>query len=784
MPVTRHQRAGGAGAPTAGGVRARHFAARIRVGPTVQDGLHPLPGGLLFVGAHEQVQPAGDHIEQQALVGAHAVAAEALVEVQIQLHRCQHLHAVCARLALARGHQVQAQAVARLQVDDQAVGRAQRRAVDGMRHLAKVHHDRSLAPRQPLAGADEKGHTGPAPVADLGAQRNEGLRLAAGGHAGFLAVAGHVAAAELAGTVLAAHHVAVDALGRPALERAQHLELFVADRIGVGTHRRLHADGAQQLQRMVLHHVAQRAGLVIEGAALLHAQALGDGDLDVGNGLAPPQRLEQRVAEAHRQQVLHRGLAQVMVYAEDLPFVEHLAHGGIDAAVGGQIVAQGLFEHHAGVGRGQACGAQLLAGLGKQRGRGGQVHHHGIGLARTQQLAQCGVIGTACQIHALVVQQLGEGGEFRVAGALVAFDQGQTRANQRAVLVMVHRVARHADDAAVRRQAPMPERLEQRRQQLAPGQVAGSAKQHQIKAHEIPEKFRCRQSILRDHAMTQLDALKALTTVVADTGDFHQLAQYQPQDATTNPSLILKAVQKPEYAPLLAQTVERCRGKALDETMDRLLVRFGCEILSIIPGRVSTEVDVRLSFDTAASVARAERIVALYRAEGVAVERVLIKAVACGQAKVQLISPFVGRIYDWYKKQAGSNWDEAAMAGANDPGVQSVSAIYHYYKHFGIATEVMGASFRNAGQILALAGCDLLTIAPELLAQLAASEQPVPQRLSTDAARQLQLERVQYDEASFRYALNEDAMATEKLAEGIRAFAADAAKLDKLLQAA
>ena len=315
--------------------------------------------------------------------------------------------------------------------------------------------------------------------------------------------------------------------------------------------------------------------------------------------------------------------------------------------------------------------------------------------------------------------------------------------------------------------------------------------------------------------MNQLDALKALTTVVADTGDFHQLAQYQPQDATTNPSLILNAVQKPDYAPLLAQTVQQHRGKPLDEIMDRLLVRFGGEILSIIPGRVSTEVDARLSFDTAATVARAERIIALYRAEGVPAERVLIKvastwegieaarrlegqgirtnltllfsfaqAVACGQAKVQLISPFVGRIYDWYKRQAGSGWDEAAMAGANDPGVQSVAAIYDYYKHFGIATEVMGASFRNVGQILALAGCDLLTISPELLAQLAASEQPVAQALSAEAARQRRLERVEYDEAGFRYALNEDAMATEKLAEGIRAFAADALKLDKLLQAA
>ena len=315
--------------------------------------------------------------------------------------------------------------------------------------------------------------------------------------------------------------------------------------------------------------------------------------------------------------------------------------------------------------------------------------------------------------------------------------------------------------------------------------------------------------------MHQLDALKQFTTVVADTGDFRQLAQFRPQDATTNPSLILKAVQKPEYAPLLADTVARWRARGLDETMDRLLVRFGCEILSIIPGRVSTEVDARLSFDTDATVARAERIIELYQAEGVHIDRVLIKiastwegieaarrleaqgihtnltllfsfaqAVACGQAKVQLISPFVGRIYDWYKKQAGSQWDEAAMAGANDPGVRSVRAIYDHYKRFGIATEVMGASFRNTGQIVALAGCDLLTIAPELLAQLAASEAPVARALDADAARSLDLPPVQYDEAGFRYALNEDAMATEKLAEGIRAFAADAVKLEALMQQA
>ncbi len=315
--------------------------------------------------------------------------------------------------------------------------------------------------------------------------------------------------------------------------------------------------------------------------------------------------------------------------------------------------------------------------------------------------------------------------------------------------------------------------------------------------------------------MNQLEALRQYTTVVADTGDFHQLAAVRPQDATTNPSLILKAVQKPDYRPLLQDTVDRFRDRALDEIVDRLLVRFGCEILALIPGRVSTEVDARLSFDTPATVARAERIIELYQAQSIPVDRVLIKiaatwegiqaaaqleqrgihtnltllfsfsqAVACGQARVQLISPFVGRIYDWYKKSEGSNWDEAASSGANDPGVKSVRAIYNHYKRHGIATEVMGASFRNTGQIVALAGCDLLTIAPELLAQLALSEAPVQRALEPDAARALDLPNVQYDEAGFRYALNEDAMATEKLAEGIRAFATDTLKLEQLIRSA
>ena len=315
--------------------------------------------------------------------------------------------------------------------------------------------------------------------------------------------------------------------------------------------------------------------------------------------------------------------------------------------------------------------------------------------------------------------------------------------------------------------------------------------------------------------MNQLDALKQFTTVVADTGDFQQIAQYQPQDATTNPSLILKAVQMPAYRALLDDTLAQHPKAALDDNMDRLLVRFGSELLKVLPGRVSTEVDARLSFDTDATLARARRITQLYQAQGIDTEkRVLIKiaatwegiqaaavleregihtnltllfafsqAVACAQAGVKLISPFVGRIYDWHKKAAGAAWNEAERAGANDPGVQSVSHIYNYYKQHGVATEVMGASFRNIGQITALAGCDLLTIAPELLAQLQAQTAPLSAALSIEQAKRVPIERVVLNEAQFRFALNEDAMASDKLAEGIRAFCADARKLDALMQA-
>lgn len=313
--------------------------------------------------------------------------------------------------------------------------------------------------------------------------------------------------------------------------------------------------------------------------------------------------------------------------------------------------------------------------------------------------------------------------------------------------------------------------------------------------------------------MNQLDQLKQYSTVVADTGNFKQLATFAPRDATTNPSLILQALQQPDYASLLTQAVAGKPGRPHERIVDEVTVRFGLEILKLVPGRVSTEVDARLAFDTAATIVRARRLVEQYERAGVGRERVLIKiaatwegiqaaralehegihcnltllfafcqAVACGEAGVTVVSPFVGRIHDWYKAAAGSAWDAAAMAGANDPGVQSVARIYTYYKHFGIATEVMGASFRNVGQILALAGCDLLTISPDLLAQLQASDAPVSRRLDPETARSQPVHAVTYNEAGFRYALNADAMATEKLAEGIRRFAADAARLDQMIE--
>ena len=314
------------------------------------------------------------------------------------------------------------------------------------------------------------------------------------------------------------------------------------------------------------------------------------------------------------------------------------------------------------------------------------------------------------------------------------------------------------------------------------------------------------------NTMNALEQLKQFSTVVADTGDFQQLAQFAPQDATTNPSLVLKAVQMPAYRPLLERVVAAFAHEPTTRIADRLLVAFGVEILKIVPGRVSTEVDARLSFDTAKSVDRAHTVLALFDEAGVDRSRILIKmastwegiqaarhladegvktnltllfslpqAVACADAKVQLISPFVGRIYDWHKKSAGAAWNEAANAGANDPGVKSVVQIFQYYKQHGIKTEVMGASFRSTGQILALAGCDLMTISPTLLAELAESQKMVQRALESSAAAQPAMPQIQLDEPDFRLAMNQDAMATEKLAEGIRQFVADAIGLGQLI---
>lgn len=307
--------------------------------------------------------------------------------------------------------------------------------------------------------------------------------------------------------------------------------------------------------------------------------------------------------------------------------------------------------------------------------------------------------------------------------------------------------------------------------------------------------------------MNQLEQLRQYTTVVADTGDFQSIRSYTPQDSTTNPSLILRAVQKDAYRSLLEKAVRDNHEKPVEAIIDRLLVSFGCEILNIVPGRVSTETDARLSFDTEGSIRKGRELIALYEAAGIPRERVLIKiastwegikaarvlekegircnmtllfslaqAVACAEAGVQLISPFVGRIYDWYKKSTGQEY-----AGADDPGVQSVRRIYNYYRKFGYKTEVMGASFRNPAQITELAGCDLLTISPDLLKKLSESEAPVTRKLSPETAKTDPAEKMQLDEKTFRFLLNEDAMATEKLSEGIRLFCADTVKLEQMI---
>ena len=307
--------------------------------------------------------------------------------------------------------------------------------------------------------------------------------------------------------------------------------------------------------------------------------------------------------------------------------------------------------------------------------------------------------------------------------------------------------------------------------------------------------------------ISQLQSLSQYSLVVADTGDIEAVARWKPQDATTNPSLLLAAAEDPRFRHLVDNAIKEARGDAA-LTMDWLAVQFGREILKHVRGRVSTEVDARISFDTAASIERARRIIGLYERLGVGRERILVKlastwegiraaeklereaihcnmtllfsfaqAVACADAGVTLISPFVGRIYDWYKAQR--KVDDIPLE--EDPGVASVTKIYTYYKKHGYPTQVMGASFRKTGQILALAGCDLLTIAPELLDKLAKAEGPIERELSPEKAKTASLERIVLDEPAFRWMHNEDAMASDKLAEGIRRFDADARKLEKLV---
>ena len=310
--------------------------------------------------------------------------------------------------------------------------------------------------------------------------------------------------------------------------------------------------------------------------------------------------------------------------------------------------------------------------------------------------------------------------------------------------------------------------------------------------------------------MTQLDQLKKHTVVVADTGDFEAMKAYKPQDATTNPSLILQAASKPEYKAIFDKAVADGKAGGVDAVMDKLVVAFGLEILKIVPGRVSTEVDARLSFDVQGNLDKARQIIGAYEAAGISRERILIKiastwegikaaevlqkegincnltllfslaqAVACAEGGIKLISPFVGRILDWHKKNTGKDF-----APTEDPGVISVTQIYNYYKHFGYTTEVMGASFRNKGEITELCGCDLLTISPGLLGELAASEDAIAPKLNAANAKSLQIERIGSDEKTFRWLFNEDAMATEKTAEGIRNFAKDIVKLETMVKAA
>lgn len=314
--------------------------------------------------------------------------------------------------------------------------------------------------------------------------------------------------------------------------------------------------------------------------------------------------------------------------------------------------------------------------------------------------------------------------------------------------------------------------------------------------------------------MNKLEQLRKMTTIVSDTGEINEIEQYRPSDATTNPSLVLKAAEMPAYRPLIVEALEYGKKKSprkenqIEEALNKVYVNFGKKILEIIPGRVSTEVDARLSFDVAGSIAKAKKLISLYEEAGISRKRILIKlastwegiqaaevleregihcnmtllfsfpqAIGCAQAKATLISPFVGRILDWYKKAEG----KASYPPAEDPGVQSVTQIYHYYKKMKISTLVMGASFRNTEEILELAGCDLLTIAPSLLKELEQAEGEVVRKLDPNKAKELEIKPITLDEKAFRWLLCDNAMATEKLYEGIRNFAKDIVKLEKYL---
>ena len=424
-----------------------------------------------------------NHVEQQTLVGADPLRAEALVEIQVELDRAQR--GLLAAVVGALGQQMQLEAVARLQVDHQLVGRAERRLENRVRRRPEVDHDVGVTCRQPFSGAKVERHAGPAPVGDLRAQRNKGLGGALAIDARLVAVRRHRFAARHPLAILTADHMLRQCLGGPGFQRPQHLELFVADRVGVGVDRRLHRHRAQQLQRVVLHHVAQGAGVVVESAAFLHAKVFGHGDLDVGDRFAPPERLEQRVAKSQREQVLHRGLAQVVVDPENLPLAESAPHHVIDLAVGRQVVPQRLLQHDPGFGRVQSRGRQLLAGNGEQRGRRRQVHHDGIGLALAQQGRQLRVIGRLRQVHPDVVEQGREAVELLGRGPLGQIDLVEARPDQRPVLGIGVRIAGDADDAATVRQGAVAEGLEQCRHQLAPREVAGAAKKNEVETHGL-----------------------------------------------------------------------------------------------------------------------------------------------------------------------------------------------------------------------------------------------------------------------------------------------------------